>query len=128
MQLTRQAPKNLSRLIKLNRFFSQQNSYNEVLYNFSPDNKFCELILNNPQSQNGMKYDMSYMVLQQIQSWNQRINPIKIVVMKGNGDKIFSAGADIKDYYQAANPQNLNDQNANTQEEMYSLQCLANYR
>ena len=48
--------------------------------------------------------------------------------MKGNGDKIFSAGADIKDYYQAANPQNLNDQNANTQEEMYSLQCLANYR
>lgn len=64
---------------------------------------------------------MSYSILQQIQTWNQKTNPIQVVLMKSSIEKAFSVGGDLKDYYYAGTTHKSQPQN--TREEIYSLQA-----
>lgn len=60
------------------------------------------ITLNRPQALNALTHAMCLDMLNQLQLWAEA-DSIKAVVIQGTGDKVFSAGGDIKHLYQIGN-------------------------
>ena len=67
-----------------------------ILYNYK--DSICQVILNRPKHMNALNDEMLISLENEAKKWNSSPN-IKIILIKGAGDKAFSAGGDIKLFY-----------------------------
>ena len=74
---------------------------NEILIDIN-ENGVATIILNRPQVLNSLSYKMVETIRKTLTEWKENDN-IKVVVIKGAGDKGLCAGGDIKTLYEARN-------------------------
>lgn len=58
-------------------------------------NKICTLILNRPEKRNSLSYDLLAEIYQNLNELSQD-DSVRVLVIRGSGDKAFSSGFDIK--------------------------------
>lgn len=72
----------------------------EEVYANINENGVATITLNNPKALNSINLNMVQLLYKQLKEW-ENDDTIKLIVMKGAGDRAFCAGGDIKSLYTA---------------------------
>jgi len=72
----------------------------EEIYTNVNENGVATITLNNPKALNSINLNMVQLLQKQLKEWENN-DKIKLIIMKGSGDRAFSAGGDIKSLYTA---------------------------
>src|SRR5699024_6656434 len=70
----------------------------EEIYTNVNENGVATITLNNPKALNSINLNMVQLLQKQLKEWENN-DKIKLIIMKGSGDRAFSAGGDIKSLY-----------------------------
>ncbi len=99
---------------------------NDVLYSVS-ENGVATITLNRSKAMNSLSLEMLEVIGQKLEDW-EADNQVRLIVMKGSGEKGFCAGGDIKTLYEAQSNQMALEKAERFFEVEYKVdQCIYQY-